>query len=212
MLHAGLLALLIAVPSRKPAVPRAATMIELVAAPPVVRPVAPPPAQPTLVAAAAPAGARGSGRAARSVGPGHVSRNGNLRFGFEQPAGDGGGGRGGGRGIGSGLGIGDGGAGHAAMPRLARPDVAPPPPPSKARPPKLIYPKREAEAEPGEQFVARIKIDRDGYVVGARLVHRSNSPRDDDAAALIFRFRYAPALDAAGRPIDATIDQPFLVE
>ena len=31
------------------------------------------------------------------------------------------------------------------------------------------------------------------------------------ASQMIWRFRYAPALDAEGRPIRATLDQRFLV-
>jgi len=35
--------------------------------------------------------------------------------------------------------------------------------------------------------------------------------RDEVAAQMIWRFRYAPALDAEGGPIRATLDQRFLV-
>jgi hypothetical protein len=36
-------------------------------------------------------------------------------------------------------------------------------------------------------------------------------PRDNEAADLIFRFRYLPALDDAGRAIASTFEQPFHV-
>lgn len=125
-----------------------------------------------------------------------------------------GGGEGGGIGGGRGAGIGLGEGGSIAA-QLDTP--APPPPPeavvSKARPPKLIYPKRQ-RATLGDQsdvFVARVTVDTDGYVVGARMVHKLGGPQDDQAAQLIWRFRYAPALDDDGHAIKATIEQPFMV-
>ena len=95
----------------------------------------------------------------------------------------------------------------AATAATAAPSVV-----SKARPPRLIYPTREREAEEGEPFVARVIVDHEGYVVGARLVRGKGGPRDAVASEMIWRFRYAPALDAAGMPIRATLDQPFLVQ
>lgn len=124
--------------------------------------------------------------------------------------GDGGTGGGYGGGTGTGFGLGTGGD-------IARDEVPPPPPPpppviSKARPPILIFPRRTAVAEEGDTFVARVKIDDDGYVVGAKIV-RGLGPHEDVAASeLIWRFRYLPALDAAGTPISWTLDQPFLVQ
>jgi len=60
-------------------------------------------------------------------------------------------------------------------------------------------------------FVARIVVDNDGYVVGAHLVRGFGGPRDAEAANLIWRFRYDPALDDDGHPIRSTFDQRFLV-
>ena len=125
-------------------------------------------------------------------------------------AGDGGtgGGRGGGhgRGIGRGVGLGDV---AAVGERLPAPPAAPKA--SKARPAKLIYPTRERDASEGELFVARVTIDTDGDVVGARLLsgalHKSS-----DATTMIFMFRYLPALDDDGRPVQSTLEQPFLVQ
>ena len=119
-----------------------------------------------------------------------------------------GGGRGGGhgRGIGRGVGLGDV---AAVGERLPAPPAAPKA--SKARPAKLIYPTRERDASEGELFVARVTIDTDGDVVGARLLsgalHKSS-----DATTMIFMFRYLPALDDDGRPVQSTLEQPFLVQ
>ena len=60
-------------------------------------------------------------------------------------------------------------------------------------------------------FVARVTVDTDGYVIGAHLVSTPAGRRDDVASQLIWRFRYAPALDHEGRAIRSTIDQRFLV-
>ncbi|MDX2090515.1 MAG: energy transducer TonB [Kofleriaceae bacterium] len=124
--------------------------------------------------------------------------------------GDGGEGAGMGSGRGQGLGAGFGGA---------LPPPPPPPPPalgeptaSKARPAQLVYPKRSRRTVEGETFIARVTIDSEGYVVGARLVRGFGGPRDAEAAGLIFKFRYAPALDDVGHPIRSTLDQDFLVE
>jgi hypothetical protein len=125
---------------------------------------------------------------------------------------DGDGGEGNGRGghRGDGLGFGDGSKIVLAQ------DLTMPPPPaakpvSKARPAKLIYPSRERDLGEEALFVARVTVDTDGYVVGAKLVRGRSGPRDDEAADLIFRFRYAPALDDAGLAIKSTFDQPFHV-
>lgn len=133
--------------------------------------------------------------------------------GEDRTAGDGGdgGGRGGGHGTGLGLGIGFG-------EQFDRVPPPPPPPPaevitvSKARPAKLVYPARERDVADGELFVARVVVDHDGYVVGARLVRGFGGHRDDEAASLIWRFRYRPALDDAGHAIRSTLDQRFLVQ
>ncbi|MBA2543363.1 MAG: hypothetical protein H0V17_27225 [Deltaproteobacteria bacterium] len=126
-------------------------------------------------------------------------------------SGDGdGGGRGGGHGTGIGRGVGSG-LGHLASAgeRLPAPPAAPRA--SKARPAKLIYPSRERQVDDGELFIARVTVDHEGYVVGAHLTKRLGGPKDDEAAGLIFRFRYAPALDEDGRPIKSQLDQQFLV-
>ncbi|MEO8704631.1 MAG: hypothetical protein ABI867_31540, partial [Kofleriaceae bacterium] len=79
------------------------------------------------------------------------------------------------------------------------------------RPARLIFPSRERDAEDGTLFIARVIIDSDGYVVGAKLVRGFGGPRDTEASDLIWRFRYAPALDDDGHPIRSTLDQRFLV-
>ncbi len=128
-------------------------------------------------------------------------------------SGDGGdgGGRGGGHGRGVGRGVGSGLGDIAAVgDQLPAPPAAPKA--SKARPAKLIYPTRDRPVSDGELFLARVTIDTDGYVVGARLLQGMGTHKDSDASAMIFRFRYLPALDDDGRPIKSTLEQPFLVQ
>lgn len=118
---------------------------------------------------------------------------------------------GGGRGRGRGIGFGDGG-GLPIPPAAPTPPPAPSgDPPSKARPATLIFPVRQRDVDDAELFIARVTIDHEGFVVGAKLVRGFGGPRDEQASDLIWRFRYAPALDAAGRPIRSTLDQRFLV-
>jgi len=116
----------------------------------------------------------------------------------------------GGTGRGTGIGFGDGGMirrfEHLRPPPAPRGD-----PPSKARPARLIYPTRQRDVEDAELFVARVIVDDEGFVAGARLVRGFGGRRDEVAAQMIWRFRYAPALDAEGRPIRATLEQRFLV-
>ena len=174
--------------------------------------------------AAAPAGAtseRGRARRASRVRPSELATytidpprlgTADLRGG-DAREGDGGEGDGSGGHRGSGIGFGDGGRIELApqtfaLPEAPRGDVRPP---SKARPAKLIYPTRHRDLGADALFVARVTVDTDGYVVGARLVKGHNGPADDDAADLIFRFRYLPALDDAGRAIRSTFEQPFHV-
>jgi len=124
--------------------------------------------------------------------------------------GDGGEGTGVGGNRGSGIGFGDGGR----IVLAEEPFALPPPaekPASKARPAKLIYPTRSRDLGEERLFVARVTVDTDGYVVGAKLVRGHTGPRDDEAADLIFRFRYLPALDDDGRAIRSTFEQPFHV-
>jgi len=111
-----------------------------------------------------------------------------------------------GHGLGGPAGLGHGAGGD---PILTQP-LPPPPKISKARPPKLIYPTRERDVGEGELLVARVTIDTEGFVVGAKLV-APTSPNTRRAGE-IFRFRYTPALDDDGQPVRATIDQPFLVQ
>lgn len=128
-------------------------------------------------------------------------------------AGDGGEGTGLGGHRGPGIGFGEGGRIELVQ-YLPTPPPAPAadaPPPSRARPAKLVYPSRQRAIEEGRLFVARVTVDHDGYVIGARLVRGFGGPRDDEAANLIFRFRYAPALDDAGRPIRSSFEQRFHV-
>ncbi len=124
-------------------------------------------------------------------------------------------GSGGGRGGGHGHGIGLGDGGGIEVPELPPPPPAAPLPAvvqvSRARPARLIYPSRNREVSDSELFIARVTVDDDGYVVGARIVRGFGDPRDDQASNLIWRFRYAPALDDAGRAIRSTLDQGFLV-
>lgn len=126
-----------------------------------------------------------------------------------------------GGGLGTGIGSGLGGIGLGTGTKLELPDLPPPPPPpppaevprvSLARPAKLIYPSREREVEDGRLFVARVVVDRDGFVVGAKLVRGYGGRGDNQAADLIWRFRYAPALDDAGQAIRSTLDQRFMVQ
>jgi hypothetical protein len=132
-------------------------------------------------------------------------------------AGPGMGGLGTGLGTGSGAGPGGTGPGGLGAPPAVPPPPPPPPPPaaekppSKARPPRLIYPARDREGDAAETFLARLIVDADGYVVGARLLRGIGGPRDELASQLVWRFRYAPALDDGGRAVRATIEQRFLV-
>jgi hypothetical protein len=126
-------------------------------------------------------------------------------------------GEGGGRGGGRGRGRGDGTGRHEIGVAIASlPEPPPPPPPpervaTRARPARLIYPVRERPVDASELYVARVTVDHDGFVVGARIVRGLGGPRDGDAAGLIFKFRYQPALDADGHAIASTFDQPFAI-
>ena len=129
--------------------------------------------------------------------------------------GAGGGGRGGiGFGAGGGIGFGAGGQIDAAVIAGPLPMPTPEQAPAKSRAsaPQLIYPAREREVDDSLLFVARLTIDAEGFVVGARLVRGLGGRRDDQAASAVWRFRYRPALDADGRPVQATIEQRFLVD
>lgn len=135
-----------------------------------------------------------------------------VSIGMEVPGANGSGASGSGSGRGIGIGTGNG---------VRVPDdvPAPPPPPSvpevrvrKARPAKLIHPSRDREVEDeADLFVARVTVDTDGDVVGARMVKTRPGARGDQAANAIWTFRYLPALDDDGRPITSTFDQQFQI-
>lgn len=119
-----------------------------------------------------------------------------------------GGGGGGGRGGAGGAGQGRGGrTAHRAAAQVPAPRRA-----SRARPPRLVYPKRFRDERDGEVFVALLTIDEDGWVVGVRLVQGVNPHADEKALEAVWRFHYEPALDRAGRPVRARVKQPFMVE
>jgi periplasmic protein TonB len=215
-------------PSARPgASPRDDVMIEVVAplapmpspprAPPLLGPAAGPSNERSAAAARTPRPVRGI--AARAAVP--AARTVETTMRIEPPsrgpgepgagAGDGLGEQTGGDGHG-GLGPGAGGPLDAAV--IVGPLPLPPPAPaaSRARPPQLIYPARDREADDAQLFVARLTIDSEGFVVGAHLVRGLGGQRDDQAASAVWRFRYRPALDPDGHPIQATIEQRFLVE
>lgn len=128
-------------------------------------------------------------------------------------------GAGGGSGTGNGTGTGDGtgtgagrGAGRAASwtqsivaaaPAIARHSLA--------RPARLIWPTRSGSESQGTLYTVRVDVDDDGYVAGVRLLDASMSRRDQRAADAVWKFRYDPARDHAGRPIASTVDQPFIL-
>lgn len=124
-------------------------------------------------------------------------------------AGGTGGGAGGGRG--GGVGAGDG-AGHgwsaalASASRLART-----PRRSLARPARLIWPVRTGDASQGTLLTAELRVDAEGFVVGVRLPAAPLRRREQDAAAAVWRFRYDPARDDAGRPVASTVAQAFVL-
>jgi hypothetical protein len=114
-------------------------------------------------------------------------------------------------GNGNGIGFGNGG-GVGAAGEVPRPPVPVEEVVSKARPATLVWPTRDEDVEDdADLFVARITVDTDGAVVGARMVKTRPGARGDDAANGIWRFRYLPALDERGVPIRSTFEQPFQV-
>lgn len=127
----------------------------------------------------------------------------------EGASGEGAAGRGGGHGGGIGLGDADGIASAADVAALPLP--APPIKRSLARPPRLIWPTRDGPLVESELYVARLTIDVDGLVDAVRLVRRSREPHDNQAENAVWGFRYSPALDDDGRPVRATIEQPFML-
>lgn len=83
--------------------------------------------------------------------------------------------------------------------------------PDRAQPPVLTWPARNEDAPDEDMYIARITIDTDGFVVGARLLRGRGGAGDLDAENAIWRFRYRPARDAHGRPVKVTIEQRFLL-
>ncbi len=198
-----------------------AISVSMIDVPRIETPPVPSTAAPSLEVAAGGGSSRG-GASARRSGPRpargrtaatvFVDPRGEIRI-EASAAGTGdhglGSGNGNGRGNGSGLGVGIGngngyGDGHGFVVPAA-------PAASKARPPILIYPKKRSTSDDEALFVARLVIDDDGFVSGARLVRGFGGKRDETAGSLVWRFRYLPALDHDGRPIEATIEQSFLV-
>ena len=115
----------------------------------------------------------------------------------------------GGHGTGNGIGLGDG-----AVVRI--PDNIPPAPPppriSKARPAKLIWPNRDEEVDDDANlFVASVTVDSHGDVIGARMRTVRPGAKAARAADAIWTFRYLPALDDDGNPVNSTLDQSFQV-
>ncbi|HEY5920850.1 MAG TPA: hypothetical protein VIV11_04230 [Kofleriaceae bacterium] len=114
-----------------------------------------------------------------------------------------------GNGTGNGIGFGNGGGVQGARDIPAPPA---PPPPSKARPAKLIWPNRDVDViDDSYLFLARVTVDAEGSVVGARMLTARHGSRAEHAANAIWQFRYSPALDDGGHPIRSTFEQPFQV-
>ena len=57
-----------------------------------------------------------------------------------------------------------------------------------------------------------VTIDKKGYIDGARLVQGINRHLDEKALRAVWRFRYEPALDDAGDPIEYQMLQRFMLE
>ena len=118
-------------------------------------------------------------------------------------------------GQGNGLGLGNGRGLADLVPEVPRAPVPPPAPPaprvSKARPARLIYPSRQTEVEEASLFVADVIVDDEGFVVGARLARGTGGPRDAEAGAAVWRFRYDPARDDDGVRIRSTVQQRFAI-
>ncbi len=122
-------------------------------------------------------------------------------------------GEGTGHGDGRGTGLGFGaGTGMRVVNDVPPPPVPVPPPPSKARAARLIWPNRDVEViDDSYLFVARVTVDEDGAVVGARMLTMRPGSRAEHAANAIWQFRYEPALDEHGVPVRSTFEQPFQV-
>jgi hypothetical protein len=117
-----------------------------------------------------------------------------------------------GRGQGNGLGEGAGGSLGGGLGDVPMPPPATEEARSRARPARLVYPRRDLEVEhDADLFIAKVTVDEDGDVIGARMIKTRPGARGDQAASAIWQFRYAPALDDRGSPIRSTFDQPFQI-
>jgi hypothetical protein len=56
-----------------------------------------------------------------------------------------------------------------------------------------------------------LTVDDDGFVVGVHAKHALTSRQDEKAADAVWRFRYDPARDDAGRPIASRVEQEFIL-
>jgi len=65
--------------------------------------------------------------------------------------------------------------------------------------------------DPSNLFVARVSLNRYGEVVGARILTARPGAKADRAANAIWTFRYTPALDDDGMPVNSTLDQEFQI-
>lgn len=117
-------------------------------------------------------------------------------------------------GAGGGGGRGRGGRGKRTIePRdaVVMPVALPAAPVSKARPAILVFPSRQTAVEDAALYIAEVIVDDEGFVVGSKLARGFGGPRDVQAGAQVWRFRYSPALDDSGRPIRSTVQQKFAV-
>jgi len=127
--------------------------------------------------------------------------------------GDGGDGRGHGGGFGDGEGSGVAGGAPGAPPPMPPMPPPPPPPPdlSLARGAALQWPMRDMQADDDHLYIARVKIDTDGNVIGVHMLKTHPGKRGELAEQWIWSFHYKPARDRSGHLIEATIDQPFMI-
>lgn len=105
-------------------------------------------------------------------------------------------------GTGSGLGAGAGGTGTgggAGGPRRARH--------LSGAISQADYPRAAWRARAGGAVTARLSVDAEGRVAGCAVIGSSGNDALDEATCRLIRerFRYAPALDAAGRPVPSVM-------